>query len=99
MSGPVIQVATRPTGALVALHRDGSVSEQRTKPNAISGDFSRDWYPVDTTGVEGRIVQVIARPMQPALVAVTADGALWEQYQHPTDRQGVYRFRRLDQPE
>jgi hypothetical protein len=95
---PIRSVVCDLQGHLIALYVDGTAYQQRPSE---ADSRRKEWQPVDMTGIDGRVVEVIPRHSgNPGpLVVRLADGRLFEQFAEFRDRFGVFRWRPLELPE
>ena len=92
---PVIRIIARRSAGLVAIHRDGTVSKLTMRAGAVSGNYhERHWRSLDLTGVAGRVIDLTVN-YDDSLIALCADGSVYEQHQAPGDRDGHYSWRKI----
>ena len=87
MTTPIVQTACLHNGSVVTLHRDGSIRQM------VGPVTAGEWQRVDTTGVDGRLVQLAPR-YDGRLVALADTGELFEQYRD----YGHERWRKIAAP-
>ena len=89
------QTISTANGQLVALTTTGAVRRQQ---RAEAPSESLEWAVVDLEGVEGKVVEIIARPTDNSLVVRTADGRYHEQHSSYYTRAGAWLWRELAGP-
>jgi hypothetical protein len=87
------QTISTSSGHLVALTTSGDVYRQQ---RVADGSDSLEWAVIGLEGVDGKVVEIMARPTDGSLVVRTADGCYHEQ--HSSYRAGVWQWRELAGP-